>query len=141
MWLTNRSKRMPPYRKIVPWVYWSCWCFAIINLFFLSPGFFIGAGATGLALVSIPPQTVWGVVFIFLGILMGYALLSNRWKFIKRIIVAGLFLKSLFAWGLVLTLPTSYKNPGVIGIWLGLMCWQALCIIYFTPEIRDGFDN
>lgn len=137
---TNRTNA-PPFHKVNPWVYNASWVFAFLNIFFLAPGFVIGSGAKGLPLVGSIPQIIWGFVFVLLGISFVYGLVFNSWKLIKYTHVGGLFTKSLFAWGLVFTLPTNYKNPGVIGIWVALIAIQAICIAYFAPEIKNGINN
>lgn len=127
----------PPFKKVSPMVYVSAWAFALLNLLFLAPAFFYGPGATGLSLVSFVPSKLWGVIFASMGVTMIYALIINWWQLIKQIFLVGLFIKAMFAWALFFTLTASIANIGIVGVWLALMTWQALCVIYFTPIIGD----
>lgn len=132
--------RKPAFRVISPWVYFSSWSFAILNIVFFAPTFIYANGSQGLVLVGLIPSFIWGIVFIILGISMIFGLLSNRWGVIKTMLGFGLFVKALFAWALVFTFFIHPETLGVVGIWLGIMVWQGLCIIYFTPVLRkyDG---
>lgn len=138
MWramLSDKTKK-PSFRQISPIVYWSSWSFALLNILFLSPTFFIERSNSGLALVGQVPSVVWGIIFIIMGFGMIIALLRNHWILIKIMLMAGLTVKALFAWALMFTLFSSTSNLGVVGVWFGMMVWQSLCIIYFTPEMK-----
>lgn len=134
MWRTR--KNMPSFKKVSPLVYFSCWSFAILNIFFLSPTFFFTNGNAGLVLVGAVPSVLWGLVFLALGLSMITALLMNQWNIIRLLLTCGLLTKSMFAWALVFTLFASFANIGIVGVWFGLMAWQSLCIVYFTPEMK-----
>lgn len=134
MWRAKNN--MPPFKKVSPMVYFSCWAFASINIFFLAPAFFFANGNKGLVLVGALPSILWGIIFLLMGGFMIGALLVNQWNMIKIMLVLGLFIKSLFAWALVFTVFASFGNIGIVGVWFGLMTWQALCIVYFTPEMK-----
>lgn len=133
--ITDRTK-LPSFKQVSPWVYYSCWSFAMLNLLFLAPAFFFGESSAGLSLVQYIPSVMWGVVFVSFGVAMIYGLLVNNWKVIKLFLALGLIVKALFAWALVFTLFSNFANIGVIGVWFGLMVWQSLCIVYFTPEMH-----
>lgn len=126
----------PPFRLISPLVYFSSWSFGVMNLFFFSPTFVFADGSKGLILVGAVPSVVWGLVFISLGSSMIYGLLANKWIVIKSVLGAGLFVKALFAWGLIFTFFIHPESLAIIGLWFGIMVWQGLCIIYFTPGIN-----
>lgn len=106
-----------------------------MNLFFFSPTFFLAEGSRGLILVGAIPSFTWGIVFFSLGSLMVYGLISNRWSVIKAILGLGLFIKALFAWALVFTFFAHPESLAIVGLWFGVMVWQGLCIIYFTPGV------
>lgn len=126
----------PPLRHIAPWTYFSSWAFAAMNVFFIAPSFFINKSVQ-LPLVGIFPYWFWMVVFISMGLAMSGALLRNYWKLVKGLLYTGLVVKAMFAWGLVFTLFISPGGVGIVGIWIGLMTWQMLCIVYFTPKLKD----
>jgi hypothetical protein len=106
-----------------------------MNGLFFSPTFMFADGSRGLILVGAIPSVVWAVVFVSLGISMVYGLLSNKWTVIKAALAAGLFVKALFAWGLIFTFFIHPESLAIIGLWFGIMVWQALCIIFFTPGV------
>jgi hypothetical protein len=108
----------------------------MMNILFFAPTFIMANGSQGLVLVGVLPSFIWGVVFITLGCVMIYGLLSNKWNVIKAVLGVGLFVKALFAWALVFTFFIHPSSLGIIGLWFGVMVWQSLCIIYFTPVIR-----
>lgn len=135
--INRNSKTRPHFGKISPMVYASAWCFAVINIFFLAPAFFFGNGAKGLSLVGLVPSNTWGMLHIFMGCNMMFALYTNSWSWIKYMLIFGLLVKSMFAWALTATLFISIANIGIVGIWFGLMAWQSLCIIYFTPLLWE----
>lgn len=111
-----------------------------MNIVFFAPTFILANGSQGLILVGVIPSSIWGVVFILLGAAMVYGLLFNKWNIIKGTLGVGLFVKALFAWALVFTFFIHPSSLGIIGLWFGIMAWQSLCIIYFTPVLRkyDG---
>lgn len=140
VWLLSEKINKPPFRHISPMVYWSGWAFSGINMFFLAPAFFVAHSNTGLPLVNLVPSVVWGCIFLSIGIVMVTGLLKNIWPLIKFMMIAGLMVKAAFAWALTLTLFVSVQSIGVVGVWLGMMVWQALCLIYFTPEMKNVSD-
>lgn len=73
----------------------------------------------------------WGVVFITLGVLTGISLLSNHWKFIRWVLIVGLFIKALWFYALLLQIGNG--GLGIIAIWSFLAYAQLLTVIYF-PE-------
>lgn len=127
----------PSLKLVSPIVYASCITFAILNIVCLAPAFFVADSTRGLVLVGEVPSYLWGLVFLSLGCIMLAALYTNTWWLVKRVLGIGLVVKSMFAWALVFTLFASIANIGVVGLWFGLMIWQALCIIFFTPEFKE----
>jgi hypothetical protein len=133
--IIDKNKK-PPFKQVSPIVYWSSWAFAVMNILFLAPDFFVSKSNTGLSLVGLIPSTVWGFIFLGLGLSMISGLLRNCWRTIRIMLTIGLFVKAMFAWALVFTLFSSFASRAVVGIWIGMMVWQALCIIYFSPEMK-----
>lgn len=130
----------PSLRKVSSAVYYSCWFFVILNLFFISPAILLGASSF-LPLVGLFSPLFWAVVFIGLGLGMAHSLVVNDWEKIKVALFVALFVKALFAWALLLVTFSSPITIGTLGIWLGMMVWGTLCIVYFTPEMKNGARN
>lgn len=130
----------PKFRRVSPIVYWDCWFFAVLNILFLGPAIYL-SGTSTLPLIRLLPAVVWAGVYLFLGLNMAYALLTNKWWLIKLALFMGLFVKALFAWALLLITLAVPANLGVSGLWAFAIVVQIRCLIYFTPEFRSGLDN
>lgn len=123
----------PKLREIAPVVYFGSWGFVVFNVFFLAPAYFSGAGR-GLALIStLLNPTFWGVVFLSIGLALGYGLLTNNWKITRGSLMVGLFVKLLWAYALLPTVFISFSSIGIVGLWLLVSFIQSLFIIYFVP--------
>lgn len=131
------SPTKPKLRHISPWVYFSSWSFSVLNLFFFAPTFFFADGSRGLILVGVVPSLVWTVVFLGLGVGMVYGLLVNRWDIVKFTLASGFIVKALFAWALIFSFFVNPATLAIVGLWFGVMVWQGLCIVYFTPALKD----
>lgn len=126
----------PAFRRVSPIVYYCSWGFAVTNIFFIAPSLFFG-GSNGLALVQHIPSKVWSGVFVALGLTMAFALLSNNWRLIKYVNFTGCLIKSLFTWALIVLTVKDVGAIGITGVWTIMIYVQAVCIIFFTPEVDN----
>lgn len=126
----------PSLRLVAPHTYYSSWTFALLNVFGLAPAFFLGSGKD-MVLIGLIPSKLWGVIFLAIGSLMGYFLFTNNWKGIRKMLLVGLAIKAMIAWGLLFILAASILNIGIVAIWFSLMSWQAISYIFFTPEVKN----
>lgn len=121
----------PRLKDVSSLAYFICWAFSILNLVIAANFFLIPRNP----ILELIPNLVWVGVFASLGGVMIYGLVTNRWKFIKGTLLAGLATKSIWAYTLAIT---TIQDPGAIGvfaIWLTLSFIQACTFIFFTPRV------
>lgn len=88
-------------------------------------------------------QQFWSVVFVLLAAGVLYGILSNRWRVVRYSLVAGLFVKAVFLYALiVLAAQTSFDSvEGSLALWLFLVWVQIGAVMFFLPPVPKEIKN
>jgi hypothetical protein len=119
-------------KHVAPLTYWISWGYVYTNIFL------------GIAFINIPRQqmpyiivsrtltpTFWGLIFIILGTMGAISLIAGNWHFIRRVLMTGLVLKSLWLYALIFGFKIS--GLGALVLFSFIAYIQFLTVIYF-PE-------
>lgn len=132
----------PRLRSVSPLAYWTVMVMAVFN-------FFLGASLLFLVdedRLSAPLIIVndlftykfWGVVFIAIGVMKVYALLSNRWELARKSLITGVAVKAMWAVALVVRVLTSPGTFFLTLLWLTVAALQMGAYIWFLPHGMIG---
>lgn len=131
------QKIRPKLRLVAPLTYSLCWGFALLNLVFGLAMILVQRGELRppLDIVAVLSWTIWGMIFLSIGLVMMYALLRNNWGLIKNIQLLGLGVKTTWLIALIIR---SFESPASIlitAVWLFLTHTQAMTYIHFMPQM------
>lgn len=132
------SRIRPLLRHIAPMAFWFSAGFGVFNIL-IGLGLYNAKILITLQIAGVVPFRVWGILFLVLGVLMIYSLLSNNWKLTKNLNLVGIGIK--LTWWLELLselLTGTSKTPFLIIIWSLLLFFQFIVFIYFTPRVEYG---
>ena len=125
-------KARPSLRKILPVVFWQTFVFSLLNVI-------IGIGVllwnpTIFPLVA-PNDillTIWGILFITLGIALSVGLFTKHWERLRILMCIGLLFK--ICWSIALLFRIVDGGTLLIAtLFIGLAALQAVCIIFYLP--------
>ena len=87
--------------------------------------------------------TLWGIIWMFSGIVLGYFILKNDWVKIKHTLTVFLFFKTFWAIALVVYgINHGFIDIlGSLGIWVALFALQAITCMYFIDHRTVGVGN
>jgi len=128
----------PKLRLVSPMSYWFVGLMGIFNLV-------LGALLLGISngidineppfkiITAIIPLSIWGLIFIGLGLLKLAALKANSWKWARLTLLMGVTLKS--GWAVALIARSMYQpdNAFLTMFWVTIAIVQVLCYIFFLP--------
>lgn len=119
--------------KLNPWVIRTLQGFTVFNLVIGTTLFFYYPKIAFSVISSSIPQQIWAIIFLASGVIMAYGLFAKRYRFLRYMMVFGLFLKMCWEIGLLLRLT---NGGGVLSVELwGMIAYlQLLGVIYFMPE-------
>lgn len=137
--LKQLDKLHPRLRALAPMSFWVTSVYATLNM--AIGGTFLVAfhqvDRTDLIIVNtVTTFQFWGVVFVLLGLGKYWALYHNRWASTKRLMLAGVAVKTTWAIALFLR---SLMIPGtmlVAALWVALAVIQIITVIYFVPSFN-----
>lgn len=123
-------------RKVSPLIFWVAWGYAFTNLL-------IGMGIwhtplRALSFVFINSffdNHFYAVLFIATGVIGAIGLAINSWATVRRVMMFGLTLKSLFFYALLL--HVTWQSLGVVAIWT-LIFWIQLLTVVFFPRVQKN---
>lgn len=129
----------PSLRQVAPLSWYIVLGFGILNV------------VLGVSLIKLPvkhiaiisqytPSWVYGAMFTILGLLMFWGLIRNNWKLMRRTLAAGLLLKAVWLFALILILLHG-GDPYVLSLWLFLTYIQAVAYVFFVPVHVKGQGN
>lgn len=127
----------PSLRIVAPLTWYIILGFGILNLV-LGLSLMKYSFGTPLSIVSrYTPLPLYGVFFVVLGIFMLYNLQRNNWKILRRLLLCGLLIKTIWLYALVVR---SFQggNAIVLSLWLFITYIQAIAYIYFIPTQKGG---
>lgn len=126
----------PSLRQVAPLSWYIVLGFAVLNI------------VLGLSLIKLPvkniaiisqytPSWLYGATFTLLGLTMVWGMIRNNWKLMRRTMAAGLLLKAVFLYALILILLHG-GDPYVLSLWLFLTYIQAMAYVFFVPVHLRG---
>lgn len=134
-------KARPNLRLIQPVIWWTTNVLGIFNILLgliMLLGFGDEISYYSLLIVNnFLPFTVWGIVFLLLGLLMLFANLTNRWWLNRNIMFIGVLIKSTWAITMLVR-PILFSGTILVAIlWTALALIQAICYVFFAVVPRE----
>jgi hypothetical protein len=108
--------------------------FIVLNFIIALAIYFQAPNSSLIIIDSYMMSYFWVVVFILIGLMMLSGKLTNNWIAVKIGLILGLFVKSIFTYGLiVLGLTAGFKGIiGVTGLWLAVTSIQFATVRNFN---------
>lgn len=126
----------PPLRQVAPLTWYIVLGFGALNL--LLGASLVYYPAHGLAIISqYTPSWAYGAVSFVLGLAMLYGAAHNNWKLMRRCMLFGVLLKTVWLFALFI-LFLHGGNTYIISLWLFLTYIQAMAYIFFGPLVKGG---
>lgn len=131
----------PPLRRVAPLTFWICAGFVWVNI--LIAGLLSIPDDALIRNIPIPTLIgplnldVWGAWFLAIGIGMLISLYLNNWTWLKRLLIAGLLTKLIWAYALIYMITLGYNVYATTMLWVFLAWVQGWTIVFFTPTIGD----
>lgn len=118
---------------INPWVERTLQGFTVFNLVIGTTLFFYYPKVAFSVISPSIPQPIWASIFLLSGVLMAYGLFMSHYRFLRYMMVFGLFLKVMWEIGLLFRLS---NGAGVLSVelWGMIAYFQLLGVVYFNPE-------
>lgn len=129
--------KKPQYRKLSPIGYWISWLLVPFNLILsyylwlhpFEPLHWVWGGLD-----------VWPIAFMLLSLYLVWALLRNDMKRIRYAMMAGVFLKGIWAWTLVVIDINIGFTVGLylLDLWFFVLLTQMVVAIFTPPRVDYG---
>lgn len=132
------KRARPRLHSVAPLTYSICWGYAVINILLGIGMYFLYETTVPLAVASILSYEVWGIIFAVLGLIGVHFLMTNSWKGIKRMQLAGLFVKAIWAIALLIRCISAPQTIVITLVWLFFAYIQFATYIYFIPKNMRG---
>ena len=131
-------KARPKLRTVSPMAYWTVMVMAIFNLLLgASLSLLVDEGRLSAPLIIVNDvftYKFWGVVFIAIGIMKIYALLSNRWELARTSLIVGVAVKAMWAVALIVRVLVSPGTFFLTLLWVTVALLQMGAYIWFLPH-------
>ncbi len=133
----NTIHRIRPSLKVIaPLTFNNVIMFIWLN-FFLALALYSQSPNPSLVIVGSASRSyMWSGVFVILGLGHLYGLLANNWRVIRTFLAAGLFVKLIFTYALlVLGFEYGFRNViGTLSIWAAVTWVQYFTLRYFDKQ-------
>lgn len=129
----------PSLRLVAPLTWTIILGFGILNLV-LGWSLMHYPLGTPLAIVSdYTPLQLYGAMFIALGVAMLLNLWRNNWRWLRRLLLIGLLIKTIWLFALVMRLFNG-GSAIILVLWMFITHVQAMAYVYFIPIQKGGSD-
>lgn len=128
----------PGLHSVAPLTYSVCWGYAITNMLLGVGMFFLYATTVDLAVASLLSYQAWGVIFFVMGLVKAHGLVQNNWVLIRKMLLAGLLVKSVWAIALIIRCFSPPQTIIITLVWLFFAYIQAVTYVYFIPKKYGG---
>ncbi len=120
----------PSLRIVAPQTYYISWGFAVFNV--LAGLSLMNFPQTQFLIVGAINLKAWAIIFVVMGVLFLYALLTNQWRMLRSLHLMGVMVKTVWLMELVARAIVG-KSFVLVCIWALLLYLQAVTYRYFTP--------
>lgn len=128
----------PSLRMVSPLAHWTVMTMAVFNLL-LGASLLTLVDQTGLSAPLIIVNDLftykfWGIIFILIGFLKIYALVSNRWELARTSLFVGVSVKAAWAVALIIRVLVSPGTFFLTLLWVTVAALQMGAYIWFLPH-------
>lgn len=131
-------KARPKLKSVSPLGYWTVMVMALFNLVFGASLFLLlDTGRVSAPLIIVNDfltYKFWGVLFIAIGLMKMFALLTNRWELARTSLIVGVAIKAAWSIALIIRVLTSPGTFFVTILWLTVASLQMGAYIWFLPH-------
>ncbi|MFA5172581.1 MAG: hypothetical protein WC426_13550 [Sulfuriferula sp.] len=125
----------PGLRQVAPLTWSIILGFGILNLVLGASLMYYPLGKPVAIITPYTPLALYGLIFVVLGVFMLLNLYKNNWKWLRRLLIIGVLIKSVWLFALVLRLFDG-GNAIILALWLFLTHVQAMTYIHFIPASK-----
>jgi hypothetical protein len=131
-------KARPKLKMVSPMAYWTVMVMAIFNLL-LGASLFLLVDETRLSASLIIVNDFltykfWGAVFIAIGFIKVYSLLSNDWNLARKSLIIGVAVKAAWSVALIVRVLVSPGTFFLTLLWVTVAMLQMGAYIWFLPH-------
>lgn len=132
----------PNLKTVSPLAYWTVLVMAIFNIL-LGTSFVLALDQSRITASFIIVNDVltfkfWGFVFIAIGLIKAYSLLTNNWKLARQSLIIGVSIKAMWAVALIVRALISPGTVFVGLLWVTIALLQMGSYIWFMPQITES---
>lgn len=135
----------PSLRMVTPMSYYFVLIMAIFNIvlgFTLMYGIDKSRLSASLIIVNeFTSYTFWGIVFIALGLLKIYSLVTNNWWLSRKTLIFGVSIKAMWSVALIFRIFISPGSLFLTLCWLCIATLQMTCYIFFMPPNVSNYNQ
>lgn len=132
-------KARPNLSVAAPLTFWLCIGYSGLNL---ALGYIIYSvkDVSDLEIYKLISQTSVGLIFAAISFTLLFSLIINAWSLTRILLGIGLFIKSFYAYSLVVlgTQIGFQAINGILVIWLFITYVQFCMIVFFAPPYLNG---
>lgn len=131
--MSNRFMRdiRPPLRVVAPLTFYITIGYAVFNIC-IGILLYSTIVSSSLRVAGILSLQSWGFIFLSMGALNIVGVKLDNWKFIKRLMLFGVMVKTVWLMELISEAIVG-GSPALVFIWALLLYLQAATYVYFTP--------
>lgn len=129
---TKLKELRPGLREVAPLTWSLILGFGILNLVLGVSLMTYPLGQQVAIVTTYTPLPLHGLYFVILGALMLVNLWRNNWKWLRILLLAGLLIKAVWLFALVVRLFTG-GNAITLSLWLFITHVQAVAYVHFIP--------
>lgn len=138
-------KAQPRLRKARPLPFWIILIFAAFNVA-LGISLYLSFDASRITASLIIVNEVftfrfWGIVFILVGLLKMYSLVTNNWILARQSLLIGVSIKAAWAVALTVRALTSHGTLLIDLMWVTLALIQISTFIFLVPIEKGTKSN
>ena len=128
----------PNLRTVSPMAYWTVLVMAFFN-FVLGASLYLLFDAPRLSAPLIIVNDIltykfWGIVFVAIGIMKIYSLLTNRWELARTSLIVGVAVKAAWSVALIVRVLVSPGTFFLTLLWVTVALLQMGAYIWFLPH-------
>jgi hypothetical protein len=137
MFMSEINKKIqqarPPLKVVSPLTYLMVLGFAVGNVF-LAPAYLLVPPHLLVVIPNFTASILWFIAFEALAAALFYGLKVNNWQLLRRALVAGLCLKSIIMFSLIVNMfQYGISGFGTVVLWGMLSYFQAAVLVHPIP--------